>query len=117
MKTQIKYAAVVFLAVLVLSSTLAARDTESKKKKALRITGRVAVVTAKAAGKATWETLKFTGKHVVVPIFKNAVIPIAKATPSLAKSAAKLTGKGIKKGIDVLRKDEPDDADNETRDN
>ena len=85
-------ALVVFL--LLFCGSVTAQETESKKKKVLRITGKAAVFLAKTTAKAAFETAKFTGKYIVSPAFKNVAVPLAKAAPSVAKTTVKLAARG-----------------------
>ena len=90
------------------------QDDASRKRKALRLTGKISLVMAKATAKATYETVKFTGKHIVVPTFKNVVVPAAKATPPIASKAVKLAAKGIKNGLKAVTDPEAEDDDDAT---
>jgi hypothetical protein len=99
---------------LAINISVHAQANESKKRKALRITGKVSLVVTKAATKAALETVKFTGKHVIVPAFKHVVVPAAKAAPPLTVKAAKLAARGIKHGVKALRNDAEEDEDRNT---
>jgi hypothetical protein len=79
-----------------------AQSSESKKKKALNITEKVAVITLKAAANATFETAKFIGKNVLVPATKEIVIPIASTVPPLAAKGVKLAAKGVRNGVEAV---------------
>ena len=113
MKSNLVKSWAIFALLILYCGIASAQDPESKKRKLVKITGSVSVVVAKATAKAVYESVKFAGKHVVVPAVKNVGVPIAKAAPGIAKAAAKLTAKGIKNGIDALS-DNDNDVDNDT---
>jgi hypothetical protein len=79
-----------------------AQSSESKTKKTFRAAGKISGFLIKTTAKAAFETAKFAGKHIIVPAVRDVGVPIAKAAPTLAKNAVKLTAKGIKKGFEVL---------------
>jgi hypothetical protein len=85
------------------------QQNESETRKALRITGKVTTVLAKATARAAFETAKFAGKHVIVPAVKNVGVPMAKAAPPLMVKAAKLSAKGIRKGVKLMSRDHDED--------
>lgn len=109
MKKHIAMTSAIFALTILFSCSAFTQSSESKKRKTLRITGKVAVFLAKFTAKAAYETVKFTGEHVVVPAFKNVAVPAAKAAPGLAKNAFKLTSKGIKKSFEAISRRNEDD--------
>ena len=77
------------------------KATEVKKNGAItqvaNFAGQVTVIVVKSAGKAAWETTKFSAKNIAKPL-------LLKALPKVSMFALKLTGKAIKKGIPVASK-------------
>ncbi len=113
MKKPILLAVVLGVCTLAFAASANGQQQESKKKKALQFTGKAAIVVVKTTAKVSWKLAKLTGKHIIVPTAKNVVVPMAKATPPVAKAAAKLAGKGIKNGVNgiskLVRRDTKDD--------
>ena len=79
------------------SNGASARSSGSIGSAMLHGTGKVAVVIIKSAGKAAWETTKFTAKDIAKPL-------LLKAAPKVAMFALKLTGTTMKNGIPVVSK-------------
>ncbi len=80
------------------------KKAESKQNGAItqvaNFAGQVTVVIVKSAGKAAWETTKFTAKDIAKPIILGIAKPLLlKAAPKLSMFALKLTGNALKKGI------------------
>lgn len=106
MKNLKSRAAVLLFIFVFLGMTVAAQTNDSKKKRTLKITGKVPAFTLKTTVKFAVETGKFVGKNVVVPFAKNVAWPVAKATPPLAAKGIKLTAKGLSKGIKAVTNDD-----------
>jgi hypothetical protein len=88
---------------------VSAQVSDSKKKRALKVTEKVAEFTLKTTAKVAVATGKFIGNNVVVPFVKNIAWPAAKAAPPLAAKGIKLTAKGVTKGIKAIEKDHDDE--------
>ena len=97
--------------LLLFCLTSSAQSSESKTKKTVRVVGKISVFLIKTTAKAAFETAKFAGKHIIVPAVRDVGVPIAKAAPTLAKNAVKLTAKGIKKGMEAVQGDDDDEPD------
>ena len=108
-----RLAALVFISVFA-AFAANAQSNDSKKKRALKITAKVAEFTFKTTAKAVVETGKFVGEHVIVPFAKDVAWPVAKAAPPLAAKGIKLTAKGVTKGIRAVTKDHEDSKSLET---
>jgi len=106
MKNLRSRAAVLLFVYVFLSMTGNAQTNDSKKKRTLKLTGKVAAFTFKTTVKVAVETTKFVAKNVVAPFAKDVAWPVAKATPSLAAKGVKLTAKGVTKGVRAVMKDD-----------
>jgi hypothetical protein len=95
MKLLVKFASI--LAVCLIALTAYGQQTRSRSAAAQSSfagslasgTGRAAVVVVRSAAKMSWETTKFTAKHVAAPTAKTVVLKIA---PKAAVFTIKKTG-------------------------
>lgn len=103
MKKHILPASLLFAAILFLGGPAFGQSNAASTKQNGAITrvanfaGQVTVIVVKSAGKAAWETTKFSARNIAKPI-------LFKALPKVSMFALKLSGKAIKKGIPVASK-------------
>lgn len=102
MKKHVLPASLLFAAIIFLGGTAFGQKAIDAKKsgaitKVANFAGHVTVIVVKSAGKAAWETTKFSAKNFAKPI-------LLKAVPKVSMFALKLTGRAINKGIPVASK-------------
>lgn len=99
--------------ILVASADVAAQtsepENESKTEKILKVSGKVAVETGRAAIKLGSSAAKATTEKIVIPAARILWDPLlTKVAPKVIGETAKFAGKGIKNGLKLIFKKDKD---------